>query len=183
VELKKLSDAASECQRSLAHAKSNGCEIFTLLLNHCVVSGARRIFNEFPGNTLADAKDNAEKRRAMIRGQRATRHWSDRKQAELEPDGGQPKNGNGAGEALAMWPVFSHLYIHKMLTTANKISDLSRFSLDISTAGGTIEYHLRSTSGSSGLEAEESSPLLGFRPILFLPSHRHHGALAPSLYN
>jgi len=60
----------------------------------------------------------------------------------------------------------------RMSTTANKISRLSLFSLDISTAGATIEYHLRSTSGSNGLEVRESSPLLGSKPILFLlPGH------------
>ena len=60
----------------------------------------------------------------------------------------------------------------RISTTAIKISSLSRFSLDICTAGATMEYHLRSTSGSNGLEAEESSPLLGSKPILLLlPGH------------
>ena len=49
-----------------------------------------------------------------------------------------------------------------------KISGLSGLVLDISTAGVTIEYHLRSVSGSSGPEAKESSPLFGIGPILFV---------------
>jgi hypothetical protein len=50
---------------------------------------------------------------------------------------------------------------------SNKISRLSAILLDISTAGVTIRYHLRSASGSSGSGAKESSPLLGIGPILF----------------
>jgi hypothetical protein len=46
-----------------------------------------------------------------------------------------------------------------------KIRKLSTLVLDISTAGVTIKYHLRSISGSNGLRAKESSPLLGIGPI------------------
>ena len=67
--------------------------------------------------------------------------------------------------------VFSDLYVGKEIpATVNKISRLWLFSLDISTAGVTIRYHLRSVSGSNGPEARESSPLLSAGLILLVVS-------------
>jgi hypothetical protein len=72
--------------------------------------------------------------------------------------------------------VFSDLYVGEEIpATVNIISSLWRFSLDISTAGVTISYHLRSVSGSNGPEARESSPLLGIGLILLIAATEAEG--------
>jgi len=46
--------------------------------------------------------------------------------------------------------------------------DTGSWFLTIEFEGLPCRYHLRSASGSSGPIAKEKSPLLGWRPILFL---------------
>ena len=71
------------------------------------------------------------------------------------------------GDADRMWRVFRHLYgCPKIHATTRKIKRLVAFLLTFPQAALGLGYHLRSTSGSNGLETKDSSPLLDFEPIL-----------------
>jgi len=59
---------------------------------------------------------------------------------------------------------------------SERIADWTRDHLTFDRRGLTLSYHLRSDSGSNGLVAKKSSPLLGSWPILiFTPTKKGHG--------
>ncbi|HZD33374.1 MAG TPA: hypothetical protein VE779_17145, partial [Candidatus Angelobacter sp.] len=78
---------------------------------------------------------------------------------------------------LRMWPVFSDLYdAAKFTQMPIKSASYRAFPLTFLALELGFKYHLRSISGSNGLGTKESSPLFGFRPILFFVPKPKTGA-------
>src|ERR1700690_2293354 len=79
-----------------------------------------------------------------------------------------PKHGQMRRDLTIIFILRQLRRIPKISTSPWKFSQSWQITLTFSSRSVALSYHLRSASGSNGLEAKEMSPLLGNGPILVL---------------